>query len=81
VNSAGANIVFNGGGYDIGFMDTNSDKYNAPGPRGAVCAASMMVRREEFLSLGGFDPLYFMYFEDVDLCWRYWLAGYRVLYV
>ena len=81
VNSAGANIVFNGGGYDIGFMDADSDKHNISGPRGAVCAASIMVRREEFLSLGGFDPLYFMYFEDVDLCWRYWLAGYRVLYV
>jgi GT2 family glycosyltransferase len=41
----------------------------------------MMVRKTEFLSLGGFDPLYFMYFEDVDLCWRYWLSGYKVLYV
>jgi len=81
VNSAGANIVFNGGGYDIGFMDDDSQKYNIPGPSGAVCAASMMVRKEEFLSLGGFDPLYFMYFEDVDLCWRYWLWGYKVLYV
>jgi len=80
VNSAGAHIVFNGGGYDIGFMDDDSEKYNVPGPRGAVCAASMMVRRDEFLSLGGFDPLYFMYFEDVDLCWRYWLSGYKVLY-
>jgi len=81
VNSAGANIIFNGGGYDIGYMDADSDKYNISGPRGAVCAASLMVRREEFLSLGGFDPLYFMYFEDVDLCWRYWLAGYKVLYI
>jgi GT2 family glycosyltransferase len=80
VNSAGANIVFNGGGYDIGFTDDDSPKYNVPGLRGAVCAASMMVRRSEFLSLGGFDPLYFMYFEDVDLCWRYWLWGYKVMF-
>jgi len=81
VNSAGANITFNGGGYDIGFMDIDSDKYNTPGPRGGVCAAAMMVRKNEFLSIGGFDPMYFMYLEDVDLCWRYWLSGYRVLYV
>lgn len=81
VNSAGTNIVFNGGGYDIGFMDSDSDRYNTPGPRGGVCAAAMMVRKQEFLALGGFDPMYFMYFEDVDLCWRYWLSGYRVLYV
>ncbi len=81
LNSAGANITFNGGGYDIGFGDTDAEKYNIPGPRGAVCAASMLVRREEFLALGGFDPMFFMYFEDVDLCWRYWLFGYKVMYV
>jgi hypothetical protein len=81
VNSAGVGILWNGGGYDIGFMDLDSEKYNMPGPRGGVCAAAMMVRKEEFLSLGGFDPSYFMYFEDVDLCWRYWLSGFRVLYV
>ncbi len=80
VNSAGASIVFTGGGYDVGFMDIDSGKYNIPGPRGAVCAASMMVRKDEFLALGGFDPLYFMYFEDIDLCWRYWLFGYKVMY-
>jgi GT2 family glycosyltransferase len=81
INSAGANITFNGGGYDIGFGDSDAAQYNIPGPRGAVCGASMMVRRDEFLALGGFDPLYFMYFEDVDLCWRYWLLGKKVMYV
>lgn len=81
INSAGANIVFNGGGYDIGFMEEDKGQYDTSAERGAVCAASMVVRKDEFLSLGGFDPLYFMYFEDVDLCWRYWLSGYRVVYV
>jgi GT2 family glycosyltransferase len=80
INSAGADIIVNGGAYDIGFMEEDSGKFNVRGPRGAVCAASMMVRRDEFLSLGGFDPRYFMFFEDVDLCWRYWLRGYRVQY-
>lgn len=81
LNSAGANIVFNGGGYDIGLLDKDVERYNIQGPRGAVCAASMMVRKDVFLSLGGFDPRYFMYFEDVDLCWRFWLFGYKVVYV
>lgn len=81
INSAGANIVFNGGGYDIGFMEEDRGQYDMTAERGAVCAASMMVRKDEFLYLGGFDPIYFMYFEDVDLCWRYWLSGYRVVYV
>jgi GT2 family glycosyltransferase len=28
----------------------------------------MIFRRSVFLSLGGFDPNLFAYFEDVDLC-------------
>jgi hypothetical protein len=81
INSAGANITFNGSGYDIGFLDDDSEKYSLRGYRGCVCAAAMMVRRAEFLNFGGFDEDYFMYFEDVDLCWRYWLYGKKVVYV
>lgn len=81
IDSAGGDIVFNGRGYDIGFLDDDAEKYNIAGSRGCVCAAAMMVRREEFLAFGGFDEDYFMYFEDVDLCWRYWLYGKKVMYV
>ena len=81
INSAGANITFYGGGYDIGFLDDDSEKYNIAGSRGCVCSAAMMVRREEFLSFGGFDEDYFMYSEDTDICWRYWLYGRKVEYI
>jgi GT2 family glycosyltransferase len=43
-----------------------------------ACGGSMLVGREVFLELGGFDPAYFALFEDVDFGWRLWLAGYRV---
>ena len=81
INSAGGIITFTGGGYDFGFMDDDGEGYNVSGSRGYICAASMIVRREEFLTFGGFDVDYFMYFEDVDLCWRYWLCGKDVAYV
>ena len=29
-----------------------------------------MIRRTSFESLGGFDESYFMFAEDMDLCWR-----------
>lgn len=43
--------------------------------------SALVVRRSAFDEVGGFDERYFMFFEDVDLGWRLWLAGYRVRYV
>jgi hypothetical protein len=43
--------------------------------------SALLVRRSAFEELGGFDERYFMFFEDVDLGWRLWLAGHRVRYV
>ncbi len=43
-----------------------------------ACGGSMLVGRDVFLELGGFDPAYFAFFEDVDLGWRLWLSGYKV---
>jgi len=42
-------------------------------------AAAMAMRRKDFVDRGGFDPAFFMYHEDVDLGWRLWLAGQRVV--
>jgi GT2 family glycosyltransferase len=35
-----------------------------------VCGAYMVIKAELFNQLGGFDPAYFMYCEDTDLCKR-----------
>jgi GT2 family glycosyltransferase len=47
----------------------------------SACAAAALIRRDEFLKLGGFDEDYFSYFEDVDLGFRIRLQGGRCLYV
>jgi N-acetylglucosaminyl-diphospho-decaprenol L-rhamnosyltransferase len=46
-----------------------------------VSGSCMLVRRKAFEELGGFDESYFMYGEDVDLCWRAHRAGYGVTWV
>ena len=38
----------------------------------------MAFKSSTFRRLGGFDERYFMYCEDVDLCWRAQLAGYSL---
>lgn len=41
-----------------------------PGPVPALSGCLLMVNRELFHLLGGFNPRYFMYCEDADLCLR-----------
>lgn len=47
---------------------------------GWLSGACVLVRKNVFEKLGGFDERYFMYFEDVDLGYRAGLAGYRSVY-
>jgi GT2 family glycosyltransferase len=41
---------------------------------------AFMVRKTVFRSVGGFDPDYFAYYDEVDLGWRIRLRGYKVIY-
>jgi N-acetylglucosaminyl-diphospho-decaprenol L-rhamnosyltransferase len=48
---------------------------------GWLSGACLLLRREAFEAVGGFDPGYFMFFEDVDLGERLALAGWDNVYV
>jgi N-acetylglucosaminyl-diphospho-decaprenol L-rhamnosyltransferase len=48
---------------------------------GWLSGAFLLVRREAFEAVGGFDDDFFMYFEDVDLGRRLDLAGWKNLFV
>jgi N-acetylglucosaminyl-diphospho-decaprenol L-rhamnosyltransferase len=45
-----------------------------------VSGAAIWLRRSALDAVGGWDDGYFMYVEDVDLCWRLRGAGWRVAY-
>ncbi|AWH89669.1 glycosyltransferase [Limnobaculum parvum] len=46
------------------------------------CAGSfILIKSNTFISIGGFDESYFMYCEDVDLCWRLKDKGILVTYL
>lgn len=43
--------------------------------------ACMLVRKEIYEKLGGFDEKFYISFEDVDLGWRAWILGYEVMII
>jgi GT2 family glycosyltransferase len=45
-----------------------------------VSGAAMLVRRDLIERIGSLDERFWAYCEDVDLCWRAWQAGYKVLF-
>lgn len=45
-----------------------------------ISGSFFVVRRAAWEAVGGFDPSYFMYMEDVDLCWRLGRAGWAIGY-
>ncbi|MEW6263001.1 MAG: glycosyltransferase family 2 protein [Thermodesulfobacteriota bacterium] len=46
----------------------------------ALLGAAMFFRRRVFEEIGGFDPRFFLYYEEVDLCKRTWDAGHKIYY-
>jgi len=81
INHAGGFLTIIGAGIDHGIFQKDIPKYDKPRYVGCVCGAAMLIRRNIFLRLGGFDETYFAYFEDTDLCWRAWLLNYKCVYV
>jgi GT2 family glycosyltransferase len=49
------------------------------GDQGFAVGAALLFRREAFRSVGGFDPGYFLFYEEVDLCLRLEQAGWAIV--
>ncbi len=84
LNARGGAMTSAGYGYDIDFM-VPAERPPADGAAARwrevlfPTAAAMLMRRADFIDIGGFDPGMFMYHEDVDLGLRLWLRGRRVV--
>jgi len=54
--------------------------YDNPGEIFYAKGASFLLKREVLAEVGLFDSDIFLYFDEVDLCWRIWLSGHMVVY-
>lgn len=77
VNTAGNPVHFLGFAW-AGGHGRPAPAHGAPREVASASGAALVVRREAWDAVGGFDEQYFMYGEDVDLSLRLRLAGWRI---
>ena len=84
-DSVGAFLTPTGFLYHYGFGKKDQKKYDRVIDLYTAKGACMMFRKNvlDVVAVAGniFDPDYFAYFEETDMCHRVWLAGYRIVYV
>ncbi|MCP4538739.1 MAG: glycosyltransferase family 2 protein [Chloroflexi bacterium] len=76
----GTILLFLGHARADGYHDPDLTAYDSVHYVLAACGGAMLIDREIFLEIGGFDEDYVNYFEDVDLGWRLWILGYKVAF-
>ena len=81
LNAHGGGMSWLGYGFDRAFGRPLSMLADEPLLHDVIfpTAAAMLMRRSDFDAVGGFDRAFLMYHEDVDLGWRWTLAGRRVV--
>ena len=62
-------------------LETDKGQYDTPADVMWATGACLMVRSEVYRRLGGLDDRFFAHMEEIDLCWRMQLEGYRVCVV
>ena len=80
LNSAGLQMNQVGYAWDRGFLEWDRRQHDRAEPVLAGSGCALLLRAAPIRQLGGFDPSYFLYYEDLDLCHRAWLAGHPVHY-
>lgn len=63
--------------FDI--CETDEGQYNDAQPIFWASGAAMFVRAGVYHDLGGLDASFFAHQEEIDLCWRMQLSGYRIM--
>jgi hypothetical protein len=60
------------------YCERDNLQYEDSAPIFWATGASMMIRSAVFHEMNGFDTNFFAHQEEIDLCWRLQLAGYKI---
>ena len=81
LDGVGAFLTSTGFLYHFGYLKKITHViYNSKINIFSAKGACMLLRRSVIEKIGLFDDDFFIFFEETDLCFRIWLAGYSVLY-
>jgi GT2 family glycosyltransferase len=81
IDFVGGMINFEGKGFQIDYgKPVEKDNHRKYRFLPFVNGGAMMIKRKVFIEAGGFDEDFFAYYEDVDLGWRLWVLGYKVVF-
>lgn len=80
INNAGVVLLSTGYGADRGLGAPDGEEYAVPARVFGFSGGAAVLRTLAVRAVGGFDPAYFMYYEDTDLSWRLRLAGWEIAY-
>ena len=62
-------------------LETDRGQYDSPADVFWATGACLMIRSRIYRELGGLDPRFFAHMEEIDLCWRMQLHGWKVTVV
>lgn len=61
------------------YCEQDHGQYNTTMPVFWASGAAMFIRSDLYHELGGLDEYFFAHQEEIDLCWRLQLAGYKIM--
>lgn len=80
-DSAGELITANGFLAERARLAEDKGQFDRAEPLFSGKGAGLVIRKEIFNRIGGFDENYVYYWEEPDLLWRVWKAGYEVRFL